>query len=102
MYAGEVVECGTTRQIFNTPPHPTSKLLACDPARQDTDDQGAMPTIPGEIPDLRLHHQGCILSVAAIWRRYRTKHHPISRGNHQMLLTLPISGQNIEVTFRVG
>ena len=85
MYAGEVVECGTTRQIFNTPLHPyTSKLLACDPARQDTDDQGAMPTIPGEIPDLRLHHQGCIFASRCHLREDICTQTPpdIARGNH--------------------
>ena len=62
MYAGEVVERGTTRQIFKEPLHPyTRKLLACDPARQSDDDQ-RMPTIPGEIPDLRLRHDGCIFA----------------------------------------
>jgi ABC-type dipeptide/oligopeptide/nickel transport system ATPase component len=38
MYAGEVVESGTTRDVFLKPRHPyTRKLLECDPARIDRD-----------------------------------------------------------------
>lgn len=62
MYAGEVVERGTTRQTFLSPLHPyAQKLLECDPARQ-TGSRGKMPTIPGEIPDLRIPHEGCIFA----------------------------------------
>lgn len=63
MYAGEVVERGTTRQVFKSPLHPyTRKLLECDPARQ-ADTEELMPTIPGEIPDLRIQHSGCIFAA---------------------------------------
>ncbi|MDJ0631266.1 MAG: ABC transporter ATP-binding protein [Rhodobacter sp.] len=62
MYAGEVVERGTTRQVFNTPRHPYSiRLLECDPARQAERTRN-LPTIPGEIPDLRRRPQGCIFA----------------------------------------
>lgn len=62
MYAGEVVERGTTRQIFNDPRHPyTARLLECDPARQSERTRN-LPTIPGEIPDLRARPQGCIFA----------------------------------------
>ena len=52
MYAGEVVEQGTVRDVFHRAAHPyTRKLLECDPASiaQATRD---LPTIPGDIPDL--------------------------------------------------
>ena len=62
MYAGEVVERGTTRQIFNDPRHPyTARLLECDPARQSERTRN-LPTIPGEIPDLRARPPGCIFA----------------------------------------
>ena len=62
MYAGEVVERGTTRQIFHHPKHPyTERLLLCDPAGQ-AEATRHLPTIPGEIPDLRLRPQGCIFA----------------------------------------
>ena len=62
MYAGEVVERGAVRQIFNDPRHPyTARLLECDPARQSERTRN-LPTIPGEIPDLRARPPGCIFS----------------------------------------
>ena len=60
MYAGEVVESGTTRQVFHDPRHPyTRKLLECDPARL-THRVAQLPTIPGTLPDLRTRPAGCI------------------------------------------
>ena len=60
MYAGEVVERGDVRDIFNDPRHPYAhRLLECDPARQ-TGRVRHLPTIPGEIPDLRARPAGCI------------------------------------------
>ncbi len=62
MYAGEVVERGTTQQIFNSPKHPyTARLLECDPALQ-TERTRHLPTISGEIPDLRARPKGCIFA----------------------------------------
>ncbi|MEX0276804.1 MAG: ABC transporter ATP-binding protein [Ruegeria sp.] len=62
MYAGEVVERGTVRQIFQDPRHPyTARLLECDPARQ-SERTRHLPTIPGEIPDLRTRPAGCIFA----------------------------------------
>ncbi|MEG9862199.1 MAG: ABC transporter ATP-binding protein [Parvularculales bacterium] len=84
MYAGEVVERGTTRQIFHTPLHPyTQKLLECDPARQ-ADDNKAMPTIPGEIPDLHEAHEGCIFAPRCHERESICKKTPpeIARKKH--------------------
>lgn len=62
MYAGEVVERGTVRQIFHDPRHPyTARLLECDPARQSERTRN-LPTIPGEIPDLRARPPGCVFA----------------------------------------
>ncbi len=63
MYAGEVVERGTTRQIFYQAMHPyTERLLQCDPAGQSTRTRH-LPTIPGEVPDLRQRPTGCIFAA---------------------------------------
>ncbi|MEZ5783833.1 MAG: ABC transporter ATP-binding protein [Rhizobiaceae bacterium] len=63
MYAGEVVESGTTRDVFHNARHPyTRKLLACDPARL-THRAGRLPTIPGTLPDLRNRPEGCVFQA---------------------------------------
>ncbi len=59
MYAGEVVEQGTVRQVFHTPQHPYTKaLLECDPGHIKVATRN-LPTIPGEIPDLVNIPTGC-------------------------------------------
>ncbi len=57
MYAGEIVEIGTTEQIFNSPRHPyTTKLLHSLPNLQSSD----KPTfIPGVPPDMKSPPSGC-------------------------------------------
>jgi oligopeptide/dipeptide ABC transporter ATP-binding protein len=60
MYAGEVVESGSVREIFHTPQHPyTRMLLACDPA-QITERTKVLPIIRGFLPDLIDLPAGCI------------------------------------------
>ncbi len=60
MYAGEVVEEGTAHDVFHRPSHPyTEKLLQCDPA-SITHKSRVLPTIPGEIPNLRTLPPGCV------------------------------------------
>jgi oligopeptide/dipeptide ABC transporter ATP-binding protein len=60
MYAGEVVEQGTARDVFHHPAHPyTEKLLQCDPASIATK-RRVLPTIPGDIPDLVTLPGGCV------------------------------------------
>ncbi|SPH23757.1 Oligopeptide transport ATP-binding protein OppD [Defluviimonas aquaemixtae] len=62
MYAGEVVERGDIRHVFHGPRHPyTAKLFECDPARLH-ERVRQLPTIQGEIPDLRARPQGCIFA----------------------------------------
>ncbi|MQG00079.1 MAG: ABC transporter ATP-binding protein [SAR202 cluster bacterium] len=57
MYAGEIVEIGTSEQIFNDPKHPyTNKLLKSLPNLQSAD----KPTfIPGAPPDMTSPPNGC-------------------------------------------
>lgn len=60
MYAGEVVEEGTARDVFHHPAHPyAEKLLKCDPAGIPEKSR-SLPTIPGEIPNLVSLPPGCI------------------------------------------
>lgn len=62
MYAGEVVERGSTRALFRTPKHPyTRRLLECDPANQ-AERTRQLPTIPGEFPNLINRPSGCIFA----------------------------------------
>lgn len=52
MYAGEVVERGSVRDIFQQPGHPyTQALLECDPGRIKQKTR-VLPTIPGTVPNL--------------------------------------------------
>ncbi|PZF75206.1 peptide ABC transporter ATP-binding protein [Aestuariivirga litoralis] len=59
MYAGEVVEEGSTDDVYHSPRHPyTQALIACDPANIH-DQTPVLPTIPGRLPDLVNPPQGC-------------------------------------------
>jgi oligopeptide/dipeptide ABC transporter ATP-binding protein len=60
MYAGEVVESGSVREIFHQPRHPyTQKLLECDPARIPERTR-ELPIIAGGLPDLVALPTGCV------------------------------------------
>ena len=60
MYAGEVVESGTVREIFHAPQHPyTRMLLACDPGAI-SERTRVLPIIRGFLPDLVNLPGGCI------------------------------------------
>ena len=63
MYAGEVVESGTTRAVFMNPKHPyTRKLLECDPA-SIKEATRKLPVIKGTLPDLAEIPEGCIFNA---------------------------------------
>jgi oligopeptide/dipeptide ABC transporter ATP-binding protein len=58
MYAGEVVEDGSTSQVFSNPLHPyTRSLIKCFPRGHKT--QGELGIIVGTVPDLRHELKGC-------------------------------------------
>jgi oligopeptide/dipeptide ABC transporter ATP-binding protein len=60
MYAGEVVETGSVRDVFHRPRHPyTQALLLCDPARIETATR-ELPTIAGDVPSLTRLPEGCV------------------------------------------
>lgn len=86
MYAGEVVERGSVRDIFNRAGHPyTQALLECDPGRIREKTRN-LPTIPGSLPDLVDVPQGCIFKdrcphVFERCQRERPAHYPVA-ANH--------------------
>jgi len=60
MYAGELIEQGTVRDIFHKAAHPyTQRLLECDPANIQRRSKN-LPTIKGDIPNLVNLPRGCI------------------------------------------
>jgi peptide/nickel transport system ATP-binding protein len=60
MYAGEIVEEGTVRDIFLNPRHPyTAALLACIPRVGSGRDVAGLRPIPGRVPALMGPLQGC-------------------------------------------
>ena len=60
MYAGQIVEEGTARQIFQTPAHPyTRGLLECIPVPGKTRRGAHLGTIPGIVPSLVGTMPGC-------------------------------------------
>lgn len=60
MYAGELVETGTTAEIFSAPSHPyTRGLLRCIPLPGTTERGAQLGTIPGIVPSLVGDVSGC-------------------------------------------
>jgi len=58
MYAGKIVEMGTTEEVFDNPFHPyTEALLRCVPRSDRL--EGRLVDIPGQPPDLTNLPRGC-------------------------------------------
>lgn len=99
MYAGEIVEQGGVRDVFHRARHPYTKaLLECDPGRIRRKTR-VLPAIPGEVPDLTGHLQGCIFQARcpqamAICRSDRPDVHILSDGHRAAChLLAPEAGQ---------
>jgi oligopeptide/dipeptide ABC transporter ATP-binding protein len=76
LYAGEVVEQGTVRDIFHRPRHPyTQALLECDPARIE-EIRRELPTITGDVPNLLRIPTGCVFAPRCprVFDRCRVEH----------------------------
>ncbi len=63
MYAGELVEQGPAREIFDNPQHPyTVGLLRCVPRGGQRKDHGRLDTIPGFLPGPGEVPVGCVFA----------------------------------------
>ena len=59
MYAGNVVETGTVRDIFYRPQHPYTEGLLKSMPRLGATERGELPSIPGQPPNLQHLPPGC-------------------------------------------
>ncbi|ESP87793.1 ABC transporter ATP-binding protein [Candidatus Halobonum tyrrellensis] len=60
MYLGEVVETGTTEELFESPKHPYTEALLESVPRADTSEQGRrVETLSGDVPSPRDPPSGC-------------------------------------------
>jgi peptide/nickel transport system ATP-binding protein len=58
MYAGSVIESGSTQTLIHHPVHPYSiGLLQCAP--ENGEPRAALPAIPGTVPNLSQLPRGC-------------------------------------------
>jgi oligopeptide/dipeptide ABC transporter ATP-binding protein len=86
LYAGEVVEEGTVKQIFENPLHPyTQGLLKCYPKSAETTDR--LQTLSGSVPDLRSQIRGCKFAdrcpfVVAICRQEKPRYIEAEANHH--------------------
>jgi peptide/nickel transport system ATP-binding protein len=63
LYAGELVEEGPARAVFDSPRHPyTVGLLRCIPRRGQRKDHGRLDTIPGFLPQPGHSIAGCVFA----------------------------------------
>jgi peptide/nickel transport system ATP-binding protein len=63
LYAGELVEEGPAREVFDQPRHPyTVGLLRCIPRRGQRKDYGRLDTIPGFLPQPGHTLTGCVFA----------------------------------------
>lgn len=63
MYAGHLIESGTTDEIFYNPKHPYTAGLLNSVPRLDFDPNIELPTIKGEVPNLAEFNEGCIFKT---------------------------------------
>ena len=63
LYAGELIEEGPARQLFDQPRHPyTMGLLRCIPRQGQRKDHGRLDAIPGFLPRPAIELAGCIFA----------------------------------------
>jgi peptide/nickel transport system ATP-binding protein len=68
MYAGQIVETGTTAEVFAQPTHPyTQGLLRCLPAPGKTDRGARLGSIPGIVPPLIGDFSGCLFRNRCVY-----------------------------------
>ncbi len=73
MYAGRIVEEGTTAAVLGEPKHPyTAALLACIPRMDDPLDSPLRP-IPGQPPEVRSLPTGCAFHPRCAYAQARCR-----------------------------
>jgi peptide/nickel transport system ATP-binding protein len=80
LYAGEMVEEGPAREVFNSPRHPyTVGLLRCIPRRDTLKAHRALDTIPGSLPAPGVVPSGCVFAdrCGLVEDRCRTEAPPL-------------------------
>ena len=89
LYAGEVVEIGTAKQIFKNPKHPyTRSLLRSIPQLDDEDASDDLYVIQGMVPSLKtLDRQGCRFADRISWLKdeeheHNPTLHEVEEGHH--------------------
>ncbi len=96
MYAGRIVEIGTTEQVIESPQHPyTRGLLTCIPriAAQRT----RIEPIPGNVPDLAAVPPGCAFAercslVEPLCQKERVPLLEVAPGHHVRCMRVQSSG----------
>ena len=73
MYAGNIVETGTVRDIFYQPQHPYTEGLLKSMPRLDQDKHEALTSIPGQPPNLQHLPAGCNFRVRCSYAFERCK-----------------------------
>ena len=77
MYAGELVETGTTARLFAQPRHPyTQGLLASIPQPGRVDPGGRLGSIPGIVPSMLGEMQGCAFAARCAHARAACRQAP--------------------------
>ena len=91
MYAGRVIEQGTTAQVLETPQHPyTQGLIACLPAlgSSQLDGRAELAEIPGVVPSLWELGSGCA------FRERCPQAHARCAGEVPPMFDAPVPGQS--------
>ena len=74
MYAGRVVETGSSGQIFGAPTHPyTRGLIDCIPYPGKTERQTRLGSIPGIVPSMIGDNRGCLFRNRCAWAEPRCR-----------------------------
>jgi peptide/nickel transport system ATP-binding protein len=77
LYAGELVEEGPARQVFDDPRHPyTVGLLRCIPRRGQRKDRDRLDTIPGFLPGPGHSLPGCVFAPRCALAQDRCRTEP--------------------------
>ncbi|MCI0430090.1 MAG: ABC transporter ATP-binding protein [Rhodospirillales bacterium] len=87
MYAGELVEEGTIRDVFRDPRHPyTRGLLDCIPVLGSDKHSRPLAPIPGQVPSALARPKGCVFST-------RCRHVEVGRCTAERIPVLAIPDQ---------